>query len=1005
VGSGWVHTYTRALTVKEYALVEMHRPDGKIYNFQKNAEFWTSDADVPDQLVELINSGGARTGWVYVTSGDEVESYDIVGKLLSITSRSGLTQTITYNCNTITAICPAMTPADDLMIRVSDTFGRQLNLTYDSSNRISSMTDPAGGLYTYVYGANNNLASVTYPDGATRTYLYENGAFPNTLSGIIDENGVRYVTYTYDANGRAVDEIFTAAGGNVNHYSIAYTLDDNGNPIASTVTDPFGTARIYNFDTIQGVSKLTGSAQPGGSGCGMAASDMSYDANGNVASRTDFNGNLTTYTYDLARNLETSRTEGLTVAGAKTSATRTINTTWDPVYRLAASITEQDSSGANAVTLRSTTFSYDASGNLIGKTLTDAQNPAASRTWAYTYDAVGHLLTADGPRTDAADITTYAYDAQGNLATVTNALNQVATLGGYDANGRAGTLTAPNGLVTQLTYDARGRLITRAAGSETTRYTYDGVGQLLTVTPPDGATSTYTYDAAHRLTGIADYQGNHISYTLDAMGNRTQEQILDSANNVIQTHSRVFDALNRLQQDIGAVNQITTYTYDANGNLTGIVAPLNRSTVNIYDALNRLITSVDPANGQTDYGYNALDQLTIVLDPRSLGTQYIRDGLDNLKQTVSPDTGITANAFDAAGNVLSRTDAKGQVSSYTYDALNRITGINYAGAPGLSVTYQYDQGSNGIGHLTGITDATGAIAYRYDTHGRLSGETDQTYGATYTTAYAHDAQGRLNSITYPSTRTINYTFDTLGRINRIATTFNGNTQVLASDIAYQPFGGAQSFTYGDGLTAPVQTYTRQHDQDGRIAGYTLNGKLMAVGQDAASQITSVSDTTNLSNTANYSYDPLSRLTGFSLGTTSQSFAYDADGNRTSQTLGAATSTYSYSADSNRLSGIQTGAATQTLTQDANGATTGDGSRQYVYDARGRLIQTTTAQGVINYEVNALGLRVRKQAPYANTDTVYHYDVQGRLIGESAAGSSHFTREYIYLGDQPVAVLQ
>jgi hypothetical protein len=61
--------------------------------------------------------------------------------------------------------------------------------------------------------------------------------------------------------------------------------------------------------------------------------------------------------------------------------------------------------------------------------------------------------------------------------------------------------------------------------------------------------------------------------------------------------------------------------------------------------------------------------------------------------------------------------------------------------------------------------------------------------------------------------------------------------------------------------------------------------------------------------------------------------------------------------------------------------------------------------VINYEVNALGLRIRKQVPYANTDTLYHYDAQGHLIGESATGTSKFAREYIYLGDQPVAVMQ
>jgi YD repeat-containing protein len=180
---------------------------------------------------------------------------------------------------------------------------------------------------------------------------------------------------------------------------------------------------------------------------------------------------------------------------------------------------------------------------------------------------------------------------------------------------------------------------------------------------------------------------------------------------------------------------------------------------------------------------------------------------------------------------------------------------------------------------------------------------------------------------------------------------------------------------------------------------------MSIGYDTASQIKFITDPLNLPNTANYDYDALSRLTNYTQSAISQGYGYDADGNRTTQTLGSTTSTYGYAPGSNKLASIQTGASTQNIAQDANGATTSDATRQYNYDLRGRLIQVTTAQGVINYEVNALGLRVRKQVPYANTDILYHYDTQGHLIGESPAGATQFTREYIYLGDQPVAVMQ
>ena len=38
----------------------------------------------------------------------------------------------------------------------------------------------------------------------TRTYLYENPAFPAALTAIIDENGTRYTSWTYDSKGRAL---------------------------------------------------------------------------------------------------------------------------------------------------------------------------------------------------------------------------------------------------------------------------------------------------------------------------------------------------------------------------------------------------------------------------------------------------------------------------------------------------------------------------------------------------------------------------------------------------------------------------------------------------------------------------------------------------------------------------------------------------------------------------------------------------------------------------------
>ena len=82
----------------------------------------------------------------------------------------------------------------------------------------------------------------------------------------------------------------------------------------------------------------------------------------------------------------------------------------------------------------------------------------------------------------------------------------------------------------------------------------DNAGQLTGVVMPDATAMSYSYDAAHRLTGVTDAKGNTVSYTLDAMGNKTSEQVKDPSGNLQRNITRVYDALNRVQQVTGASN-------------------------------------------------------------------------------------------------------------------------------------------------------------------------------------------------------------------------------------------------------------------------------------------------------------------------------------------------------------------------------------------------------------------------------------------------------------------
>ena len=528
------------------------RPDGTSYAYKVAGNTYTSsDADITDQLTANFDAGGAAIGWKYSVAADSsTELYNDSGQLISVTNRAGMTVSMAYSDSSTPS---AIASKAGLLIRVTDAHGRQLSFVYDSSDRIQTMTDAGNGHYQYSYDANNNLASIIYPDTKKKTYLYNEPAFtgganlPHALTGITDENNVRFASYYYNAHGKAYREYHA---GDVNQYQISYSTDGT----SSAITDPLGTVRTTHFTTILGVIKATGQSQPGGSGCGPASSAITYDANGNVATRTDFNGNVTKYSYDISRNLEASRTEGFGTAQA-----RTTTTVWHPTYRLPTKVAEP---------LRLTTHAYDPKGSLLNKTVQATADAAGSqgmsatpvgtpRTWRYTYNDVGQVLTATGPRTDIADITTYTYDGIGNLVTVTNAAGHVTTLSNYDLNGRVGKIIDANGLTTNLTYLPRGWLgnktVTGNDVNESTTYLYDDVGQLKKATLPDGAWIAYSYDDAHRLTKISDSLGNTIQYTLDLMGNRIKEESKDPAGILTRQTSRMYDALNRLQEVTGAI--------------------------------------------------------------------------------------------------------------------------------------------------------------------------------------------------------------------------------------------------------------------------------------------------------------------------------------------------------------------------------------------------------------------------------------------------------------------
>ncbi len=1011
----------------------------------------------------FATSGG---GWNYVTSDDATETYNALGILQSITDRGGRTQTLTYSDGTTGPSggyvldasgnpTPSTLPSG-LLIRVTDASGRALSFGYDVYSRIVTLVDPSGGLYHYAYDeassivvpgqyADNNLTSVTYPDGNKLIYWYNEQAdtgglnLPNALTGITDENGKRYSTTQYNTQGQAMA---TEEGPNMASpaglYSLAYTTA-SGNPVSTAVTDPFGTPRTYAFTTILGMVKNTSLTQPCGTSCsGSSSSATTYDANGNVASRADFKGNISCYAYDLTRNLETTRVEGMapgkacpsnlaTYTPASGTVERKITTQWDANWHVPDTVAEPN---------KLISYSYDTNGNLLRRTeqqTTDAtggSGPNAPvtgtpRTWTYTYASPsqglpGQVLTVDGPRTDVSDVTTYAYytttaadHAPGDLQSITNALGHVTTFDHYDGDGHVLQSTDPNGLVFHLTYDLRGRLLTKTSGTETTSYTYDPAGNLSSVLFPSGETYTYAYDDAHRLTSISDPDGNSVQYTLDAMSNRKQEHILDASDNVLYAHTRQFNALNQLYQDIGAVNQVTTFAYDSNGNIQTLQDPLGNTTQNQFDALNRLIASTAPDTGVIQTAYNGLDQLSSVTDPKNFKTVYTLDAWSGQLQTSSPDSGTTIRTFDTAGNLKTEKDARGITTTYTYDALNRVISKSSSSSGTAAYTYVYDA-TCGLDRLCSIqVKGVTQLFYSYDTHGRVTAKLDASSGTSLTSQYTYDSQGRLSQIEYPTGATVTYGYDARGRVNQVSAIINGANIVLASNFAYQPFGPVESFTFGNGLG-----YGTAFDQDYRVVQETSGPRVKSDTYDVASDLSILTDidTTRQS----YGYDANGRLTSGTdtraIGWGALSWTYDKNGNRTTDTRNGVKTSYGYGVGSNQLAYTAPNRGSeQNRGYDAMGNTNTMNSSWFLsYDGYGRRITSTIdvntvvysngktyevmLQDTSKYNYNALGQRTLK-APYATPTTIFHYGLGGQLLYE-ASGSN--TSAYVYVNNKPLA---
>lgn len=945
-GHGWMFNYGIRLIeatdgVDEVLIVR--RPDGHRDRFRRGADgSYTNPVDVFDRLTR--NGDGT---WEMRDKEGTVFGFDAGGNLSSIVDHNGNQLSLTYDeVGALTA--------------VTDADGRSLTFTKGANGKVASISDPAGRIVGYEYDADGNLIAVTDPRGAVTEYTYD---AKGNLTGTIDAEGRFVASASYDGDGRLIGYMEEGE---------TYTLTHVPAERRVLETDSRGNTRtiVYNEN-----GNITSKSDGAGN-----VELVAYDADFNPSRYTDKNGNVTIYEYDGQANL----VKKIDPLGNVTTYTHDV-THPQPVvqgrlvsFSYLRRVTKISESG------RTTERSYDSRGNLTQEKVTAGSRV---RTVSYSYDAKGQLLSIDGPRTDVNDVTTFTYDQYGNVATITDPLGRV-TRSTYDIVGQLTRLESPNGVVTDFVYDAAGNEIVRDMNGERTLSTYDAVGLLESITFPNGLVTEYQHDAFGRLTETSDNDGTRLRFTLDARGNVLKREAFGPAGNLTETRSFEYDVLDRMIKEIGASGQTTLYEYDANGNRTKMTDPLGRVTLRTYDRLNRLASVTDPAGGRTQYAYDALGHLASVTDPLGNSTVYGVDGLGAEVSVDSPEAGLKRRTFDAADNVLTETDARGVTTRFEYNELNLLTRTVYA--DGTEETRAYAPGAEGEDVLTSLANPSGSVGWTYDADGRVTRQAQVVGGVTLALVNAYDAQGRLVQVTYPSGKVVELGYDQAGKL----TSLEVDGQPLVSQVTYQPSGPVSGWTWGNGTS-----YRRSFDLDGNLIQFPLGPVAQSNTIDAANRITATSGGASRT----YGYDGLDRLVSYGAPGTTQTYAYDANGNRLSFTENGQTTTYSYDGDSSRLLS-RAGGATDTYTHDAAGNILSDGTRDFLYGARGRMEQVDAGSAPTTYLHNGLGQRVGKTAAGSSAlAEIYVYDDQERLVGIYGGDGSPIA-ETVYLHDVPVGLL-
>ncbi|GEM_PF-674141 len=872
---------------------------------------------------------------------------------------------------------------------ITNLVGQYVLFTW-SGDRVSTVRDPDGNNWIYQYDGNGMLASVTAPGASpdVRSYQYE-VARPELLTGI-SINGVRHSAYTY--HNDITRRVWTSALAGDQHKE---TL--NYGDKVTVVTDARGQPTTYTFVDIGGELRSSQVSRAATSTCAAAAAYTVYDANGFIDFTLDWKGIKTDYSYDNVGKL-TAITMAAGTADALTTQYR-----WNGEDL----IEETQLDAAGSAYLR-TNYHYHpagtlSAGRLANLTSTDPQTgELRSVNFGYEFHPNG-ALAVEGSSVvlpgGAGALTVTHFDSLGNTISVTDPVGHVVTWSEFNGLGQPRLFLDENQVATRYTFNPNGMLATIVSpGQGTFRFAYNGDRQPISISAPDGQVTRYAYNAAGRL----EYVGNALNeFVRSAMPSPTtivetsarrvpiwNGATLSGVADGVFSQTTQLDSLGRDYVITGNNNQRVDLRYDNNGNLLSRTDRHNSITQYEYDAQDRVRKILAPDGGVTELVYDQRGRLKDVYDPRRLRTTYTYNAFGDVVSRSSPDTGSIKYTYDIGGRKIEERYNDGKVYAFRYDALGRMT---LRGSSPMGEEYIYDQGVNGKGRLTAITDWTGRTDFAYDFAGRLIRQTNDIYGAIYQTTWRYDSLGRLENMVYPTGLSLAYGYDAYGRLASLRSNLAGTWATLASSFLYQPATDRlYAFRFGNGRPRMLT-----FNPDGLLQQVASPGThRMDVAWWENDTISAINDAVYPAMSSSLYFDRADRLSEVRRSGDTQTFRHDLTGNRLSSTReGRGAYTYNMDTGSNRLNSWSGAGQSRVFGYNNNGDLASeqdqDGTvRTFGYDPFHRMNGVYRNNVLIgDYRYNAFDQRAYKIASGQGTAAIY--GPAGELLAEIGRNSTSY----------------